>query len=247
MEAYDKGTKPEIKETTSENNTGRVLAGSVIVLVGVLFLADRLGMDIPHWIFSWEMFLIGIGLYIGAKKSFKPGGWMIIIAIGTIFLIDNLYYDIYLKPYIWPIVLIGVGIYIMVKPKRSRRNSGWNEPIHVTNTGEQKWESVSIFGGNKNIISKDFKGGEVVTIMGGTEINMAQADITGTVTLQLTQVFGGTKLIVPGNWKIETSEMVSVFGGIDDKRHSPNTQIDETKVLRIVGTSIFGGIDIRSY
>ena len=32
------------------------------------------------------------------------------------------------------------------------------------------------------------------------------------------QVFGGTKLIVPPHWKIETEEVVAVFGGLNDKR-----------------------------
>ena len=86
----------------------------------------------------------------------------------------------------------------------------------------------------------------MVTIFGGSELNMSQADINGVVTIEVVQIFGGTKLIVPSNWKIQTSELVSVFGGIDDKRQLTTSQ-DETKVLNLRGTSIFGGIDIRSY
>lgn len=53
--------------------------------------------------------------------------------------------------------------------------------------------------------------------MGGTEIDMTQADINGRVVLDVTQILGGTKLIIPAHWELK-SELVSVFGGIEDKR-----------------------------
>lgn len=37
------------------------------------------------------------------------------------------------------------------------------------------------------------------------------------VTLEITTIFGGTKLIIPSNWEIK-SEAVMIFGGIEDKR-----------------------------
>ena len=82
--------------------------------------------------------------------------------------------------------------------------------------------------------------------MGGAEINMMQADIQGKVALEITQVMGGTKLIVPSHWRIQTSEVVSILGGIDDKRPVQGN-IDENKVLVISGTSILGGLEIKSY
>jgi predicted membrane protein len=59
------------------------------------------------------------------------------------------------------------------------------------------------------------------------------------------QVFGGTKIIVPANWTVH-SEMVAIFGGIEDKR-PPQLNVAAEKVLVIVGTSLFGGIDIKSF
>jgi hypothetical protein len=59
------------------------------------------------------------------------------------------------------------------------------------------------------------------------------------------QIFGGAKLIVPPHWQIR-SEMVAVFGGIEDKR-APQNSYDEDKVVILNGTTFFGGIEIRSY
>ena len=110
------------------------------------------------------------------------------------------------------------------------------------------FESVTIFGENKHLVlSKDFKGGESVCVFGGAEINLTQADITGRIPLELVQVFGGTKLIVPAHWKVESEEVVSIFGGLNDKRHFNNTVTDDSKVLVLRGTTIFGGIDIKSF
>ncbi|MBM3416907.1 MAG: hypothetical protein FJY20_10820 [Bacteroidetes bacterium] len=55
------------------------------------------------------------------------------------------------------------------------------------------------------MLSKDFKGGDIVNIFGGTEFNLSQADIKGRVTLEVTTIFGGTKLIVPSHWEVNLS------------------------------------------
>jgi len=118
METYDKGVKPLPTESKNENrNNGRLWSGLIIVAVGLLFLARELDFDLPHWIFSWKMVIVGIGLYIGAKQSFKPGGWMIAVAIGTIFIADEYIDEVYLKPYIIPAAIIAVGLYVIFKPK----------------------------------------------------------------------------------------------------------------------------------
>ena len=82
--------------------------------------------------------------------------------------------------------------------------------------------------------------------MGGSEINLTQADFNGTIRIDTTNIFGGTKLFVPANWDVQ-SEVVAIFGGVDDKRHLNGHAIDPKKVLIIEGTCLFGGIDIRSF
>ena len=73
------------------------------------------------------------------------------------------------------------------------------------------------------------------------------AEIQQPITIDVTQVFGGTKLIVPANWHIK-SELVAIAGGVEDKRHQASPE-DESpnKTLILRGTCIFGGIDIKSY
>ena len=108
-------------------------------------------------------------------------------------------------------------------------------------------DSTSVFGAVKKIIlSKNFKGGDIVCFFGGAELDMTQADINGTVVIDITAILGGAKLIVPAHWEIK-SEAHAVFGGIDDKRTVHANLVDPNKVLLIRGTAFMGGIEIRSY
>jgi predicted membrane protein len=107
-------------------------------------------------------------------------------------------------------------------------------------------DTVTIFGNVKKLVySKNFKGGDIVSIFGGSEINLTQADFTGSISIEMVQIFGGAKLIVPPHWQIR-SEMVAIFGGIEDKR-PPQMNYDEDKVVVLRGTTFFGGIEIKSY
>jgi hypothetical protein len=107
-------------------------------------------------------------------------------------------------------------------------------------------DTTSIFGGvHKKIVSKNFKGGDITTMLGGTEIDLTQADFTGTVRLDVTQIMGGTKIIVPPHWEVR-SEVTAVFAGFEDKRQQP-AMTNPDKVLIIDGTSIFGGIELKNY
>ncbi len=227
-----------------DSRSGRVMAGLVLIAVGSLIFADRAGVFVPHWIFSWQMILIGIGTYIGARRSFRPGGWLIPIGIGVVFLIDDLWFDFAeFRPYLWPTILIAIGVYMIARPRRSRMSTSETNEI----LSEENIDSVNIFGGSKtNVISKNFKHGEVTTFFGGTEINFTQADIESTARLEIVQAFGGTKLVIPAHWNVR-SEMVCILGGVNEKRAASKDVVNHEKTLVLEGTCIFGGIDIKSY
>ena len=255
METYNQnpGNDPQKPETriADSNRSGRTLGGLFIVAIGVLLLAREAGVYIPRWMFSFETILIALGLYLGIRHSFRGFGWLIPILIGGFLLINDFYpyYDI--REFTLPLIIIGLGLFIIFRStKKSRDWKKWDaSQAYNENYADDYLDSTVVFGGvKKNVISKDFKGGEAVTVFGGTEINLTQADLNGAIVLELTQIFGGTKLIVPPHWKVQTKDMVAIFGGVDDKRpmlSDPNRQ--DNKVLILKGTCLFGGIDIKSY
>jgi hypothetical protein len=113
-------------------------------------------------------------------------------------------------------------------------------------SSEDFLDATNIFGGtHRKVVTKNFKGGDVTTFMGGTEINLSQAEINGIVVLDVTQVMGGTKIIVPAHWEVR-SEISAVFAGFEDKRQQP-VAINPDKVLILKGASVFGGIELRNF
>jgi predicted membrane protein len=247
----------------SRHRHGGAITGVFLVLIGAGLLINKMNPELPNWIFSWKTLLIVIGLYIGAKHNFRSGGWFVPIIVGTVFLVIENFPDLAIRPYIWPIAIITVGLIIILKPKMFRARSSMNQDGYdddnkgykghswndddASFTSEDVIESTNIFSGSKKInLSKNFRGGEITNVFGGSELNLTKADIKGRVVLEVTCIFGGTKLIVPPDWNIQ-QEAVAIFGGIDDKRPITGMQDSPDKILVIKGTVLMGGIDIRSY
>jgi len=238
---------------TRRHRDGRAFGGLIVVIVGSILLAKSVGVFFPSWLISWPMFLIALGIYIGVRHHFRNPGFLIPLAIGSIFLTDMIVPDADLHEYMWPVFIIVIGLVMILRSRTRADNDTLFNMLDRNKINPDKgdsgvFDSVTIFGENKHqVLSKEFKGGESVCVFGGAEINLMQADISGRVPLELVQVFGGTKLIVPAHWKIETEEVVSIFGGLNDKRHFNNAVVDTSKVLVLRGTTLFGGIDIKSF
>jgi predicted membrane protein len=256
------------KYDSVSRRSGKVVAGLVIIGVGVILLLKQLGYFFPDWLFSWPVILIVVGLVIGFQQQFRNPAWIVLLIIGALFLLDRLFPGIGLKGFIAPILVIGFGLWMMLGRNHRRKlyhstyeevgkeqwyekmGEHWREEViepSATPGSGEFMNAVSVFGGvKKTVLSKNFMGGDIVTFMGGMEINLSQADIQGRVRLDVTQVMGGTTIIIPPHWDV-ISEMTAVFGGIEDKRVLQANLIDPTKVLVIEGTSLMGGIIFKSY
>jgi predicted membrane protein len=259
---WEQGRKRWEEKWERRSRHSHIWTGFFILIIGVAALIKATVTDLPTWLFSWQMFLILLGFFVGIKHGFRGATWFILMLIGGVFLYQEIVPDIQIRRYIWPVALIAMGAFLIIRPRR-RHHWHWQEDEKKKSTGsgiagatvidetydskEDYVDSTSVFGGaKKNIISKNFKGGDLVSIFGGTELDLTRADFTGVATLELTTIFGGTKLIVPSNWSIK-SEVVTVFGGMEDKRNMQTITDNPEKVLKLVGTVIFGGIEIKSF
>ncbi len=239
-----------------DERNDRFWTGLAFIAVGAVLLLQKMGAGLPSWVFTWPMILILAGIITGFKHKFKNLSWLIMVGIGTFFLWDEVMIDVNLKPYFWPVIIMGIGLMFVLRPRKKwyREREQWRGFDNMnfgsgneTNSSEDVINSTSIFGGVKKVItSKDFKGGEIICFMGGAEYNLSQADISGPISIEIMQAFGGTKLVVPPHWEIRT-EAVAIFAGIEDKRAIQPGAFDPNKVLILKGTTIFGGIEIKSF
>jgi predicted membrane protein len=237
------------KEWQESHRRGKIAVGVFVVLAGVLFLLKRTGVEFPHWLLSWKTFLIAAGVVSLIKHKAKKVFGFFLIAIGSMYVLAEECSLPHIGQFIWPIAIILFGLAMIFKP-RNNKCKDWK---HTDFTGGSNHEedyirSSTIFGGaKKNIISKNFKGGEVKAIFGGSELNFMQADISGKAELEITAVFGGVKLIVPRNWEVQ-SELSTFCGGIEDNTIVNNdVNAENKKVLILNGNAVFGGIEIVSY
>ena len=260
--------RDEMRKQMYSGGGNRMWSGLLLLAAGGLLLARQVGADLPAWMFHWHMILIAIGLLISFKSGFKNVGGLIMIVVGVAFLLNDIIPDAHMQDFIWPGILIIAGIIFIVKPKPNIHHiRGWNKyegdwnnygnhikeqtiAEHATVEPGDDAEFIEInavFGSaNKLVLSKNFKGGEVNSFMGGAEINLLQADIKQPVHLEINTVFGGTKLIVPANWNVKNS-ITAVLGGLEDKRNPNIANPDPNKILILKGACVFGGIEIKNF
>lgn len=238
---------PAMKQHHSQaHKRSKALTGILIVAVGVLILMKQTGVILPHWLLSWKMLLIAIGIISLVKHNFRQLWGVVLIGIGSLFILKDFYPNTIDTKFIWPAVLIIIGISMLYKLFFSGNNDFKKSMNNVS--GEDYFESNTVFGSvDKKMVSKNFKGADLNAVFGGNEIDLTQADFTGEAIINARAVFGGISLIIPASWTVK-SELTSVFGGIEDKRASyVITDQDSTKVLIIKGSCVFGGIEINSY
>jgi len=219
-----------------------LLAAGTLLL---LFNMELLPVEYRSVVFSWPMLLIAIGLInITSKDSFVLGA--ILILVGGFFILPKfLVLPINFVSLFWPVLLIAAGLLIMLKKWRFQKY------LHAVRNSELSSgyiDETNIFGGNKTKVNTpEFKGGKMVNIFGGSEIDLTQTKLgEGQNILEVVCVFGGFVLIVPADWVIKV-EAASVLGGFTDKRLSIKTQNGDNKELIIKGVVVLGGGELKSY
>ena len=229
-------------------SNNRAIVGVILVIAGLFLVMRNTGIFpnlIENVIFSWPMLLMTIGLVITIGSSGSKTSGIIVMAVGAFFLIPRIFSETFhVYNLFWPSIFIIIGI-IFIFSKRK----GWNSVSTVSAVGDDYIDYVNVFsGGERQIVSQNFRGGKVTAIFGGSEIDLTRATLApGRSELELACIFGGTTLIVPDDWFI-TIEVTPVLGGFTDSRKlNPGRTVDSTKQLVIKGAVVFGGGEIKSF
>ncbi len=208
----------------------RNAAWMILVIIGGLNLLSDIfpRIHFDDAIFPLIIIAIGLRMITGRNRSWNMGRW------------DK---EQWKKNWDWK--QYGGPLYTGTAPGPAPDDPN-AEPKASQFYGDDYLDATSVFSGVKRkILSKDFKGGDITNFFGGCDVDFTSADINGRVVIDVTQVFGGIKLIVPPHWHV-TSDMVSLFAGFDDKRMQ-KSDYGSDKILVLKGTSVFAGVEIRSY
>jgi len=231
-----------------KDNSGnrRILFGLFLVVIGIIWMFLKLNIIPDFWdniIVSWQMLLVGIGVFtlIGGNKT----AGTILIVIGGFFLIPEFFTVPYnLRRIGWPVLIICVGLVLLL----SHRKREHSELPARDKKGADSFDDFVIFGGKETLINSDnFSWGKVTAIFGGVEYDMRQVNLSENgAVIDCTCVFGGCGFKVPPDWTVR-NEINTIFGGFSDKRGLSATDpvTDPSKKLVIRGFSAFGGVEVK--
>src|SRR5882672_3083116 len=120
--------------------------GLLILAAGFFWLLDRMDLIfLPHWLFSWKLLLIGIGVLIGIRKGFRGIGWLVPIIIGSVFLLEDvsaLHFEV--RQYGFPIVIIVVGLLLTYRALMSNSRYDENSKDRLTT------KTTNVFGSSES-------------------------------------------------------------------------------------------------
>jgi predicted membrane protein len=225
--------------SSGKPDRGPVIGGIVFIVVGTVLLLEKLGY-LPRGfaLHFWPMIFIVVGLvkivYAGGRVM---GG--VLITIGIVLQLQQtgiLRVEFW---QLWPVAIIIAGIGMLWQAFAQDK-----VPV-ITNP---HFDSVYIFGGGeRQVNTKQFKGGSLFALFGGYKIDLRHADMdTDQVVLEATAIFGGGEILVPENWMV-TVTGAGIFGAYEDKtRHFQPDPTKPTKTLVVKGVAVFGGIEIKN-
>jgi predicted membrane protein len=251
--------------------TSQLVFGLLVIVVGVLFTLDNLGItQAETYLRYWPIGILAIGL---VKLSQAQGGrgaiagliftiaglWLLLEETG---LVRLSFFDM------WPVVLVILGGYMVWQGLRARDQPAAAPPAQ----GDPPWGDVNarvsaifpesepsavpapdnnsrvnamaILGGvTRGNNSSAFRRADLVAIMGGCELDLRKAAINGEAVIDVFAMWGGIEIRVPEDWTV-VSEITPLLGGVEDKTRPPQSATAHRVTLR--GFAIMGGIEIKN-
>lgn len=242
-----------------DNRTRRFSSGLIIglsvVAFGIVLLLNEQGI-LPDRVYSfWPILLVAFGvanLFETGKAGHHLWGYAMVgvglLLIGEETGLLRIRWDM-----IWPVIIIAVGVFMISQSVGRRTNPDgsrsfswvqtWNTP-----TADSDINALAVFSGFKRRVTlKNFRGGRMLAIFGGYQLDLRQADIEGTeAVIDASSIFGGGEIRVPENWII-IMEGSGIFGGYTDDTHQDQVEMSPTaKRLIIRGVAVFGGMVVKN-
>ena len=249
-------------------------SGIVLIIIGVIILLNALGAIAPFDVnLGFPFVMIAIAVVVGLRSNFRNSAWVFLLLIGVAHAIPEFHIGrMESDEFGAAIGLILLGAYVM-RRRRWQQSvvdtfTPWvapaSEDIGATEmTSGASYASASgthssdapftintfaLFAGRKEIItSKNFRGGRVSSVFGGTQLNLMNADSPAErIVIDVTAALGGVEIIVPSHWEL-VNEVDAIFGGVSDSRTIRTTPTETSRTLILRGLCLMGGVDVKSY
>jgi predicted membrane protein len=230
--------------------------GLLVVSIGIIFLFDQMGVVSADHLFRF--FWPGIFLFFGLEGVLfgtGPGKFWgtLLTATGVLLLLDTFGVIHVTVAVIWPLLIIFWGVSILLQALGRAPGCGpnwqsnWFKNTLKTGGTESELDYTLVFSGVKRrVTSPNFKGGKIVAVFGGFNLDLRKAEIDGQeAEIHADAVFGGGEIRVPESWRVSV-RTASIFGAFVDETRPPVDEGPATKRLLITGSAVFGGVNVKN-
>jgi hypothetical protein len=235
----DTGVTPPDRRRASA--ASQFLMGIVIIAVGFLFTLDNLGIaHASDYLRYWPAGIIAIGLVkLWDSREGHGGGFggFAITLIGLWLLLEATV-DIRISfGDMWPMLLVFVGGYLVWRGLTGHRRLPAADDHAIVS-------AIAILSGvNRGNNSRAFRGGDLTAIMGGCDIDLRQAGISGDAAIDVFALWGGIEIRVPEDWTVIV-HVTPLLGGVEDKTR-PSLGSAEHR-LTIRGVVVMGSVEVKN-
>ena len=150
----------------------------------------------------------------------------------------------FIKYFVIVLVIIGgLGVLGILQDRVANEES--------TSEGKSRnnfFEVNNLMGGTKKEYNfAELKGGIINCVMGGTEIDLTNATLEKGATIDVFLMMGGAKIKVPKDWNV-VLDTDNIMGDSKDRNAEDEGVVeDNSKTLKIRGTVLMGGLEIKRY
>ena len=230
--------------TSAPRVTGRLIAGGLLILLGLVFTLDNLGvLDAGDVLDYWPLILIAIGLMKVLQPQHEGQRTLgyVLVAVGVFFLLQILVFR-YIRV-AWPFVLVVVGGLLVWRALRKSAPG-----TETTASPSSSQSDLAFMGGVHRVVeTPDFRGGFATAIMGTVELDLRGASIASSpAVLDVFALWGGIELTVPTEWRVDV-QGTPILGAFENKARSTVRDTGgQEQVLVVRGTALMGGVEIKN-
>jgi hypothetical protein len=221
-----------MNEARRESPWPRLVVGLSLLTAGILFWLDRIGeIDARDYLRWWPVALIAMGLaHLIDRRWFPALMW---VGFGTFFglpLVGVTAYELWKIIGMWPLLISVAGATLVVQAFRQ-------------GPAARDFRAVAVMSGNvRKVGSQNFTGAEALAVMGGCEIDLTAARISGEAVIDVLAWWGGIEIRVPPGWRV-VNHVAEILGAYEDKT-TPGPESGPRLVIR--GAVIMAGIEVKT-
>jgi hypothetical protein len=192
-------------------NSGRVLVGSLLAALGIVFLLDSAGVAdagelIATW---WPAAIVALGVFQGWAGSATRRSATVLVLIGLgLLAVTTGALGSGAWSYVWPVALVLIGLWILL---------GWGRRLGARPGDDEVVDGIAVLGSARLATrSQTFRRASVTSILGGVTLDLSEAlPVPGGAEISITSLLGGVTVLVPHGWLVEIRGL-PILGSWDD-------------------------------